>query len=508
MLKVAEIFQDNMVLQQGKDLFIWGTAQKGSRVVIEIQDKHVEAAVDGEGNWMAQLPPLMVSVQDKMRISGSNDETIELGNIAVGEVWIAGGQSNMEFPLKFEKHYQEEKKNTANGRIRFYDVPKISFEGQRQAFDYKKTGIWRVAAPEEIGYFSAVGYYFAKELEKSRKVPVGIVGCNWGGTSISAWIPEETMKNLNNYWYQKYLEDTQIDMDQYWEQELHNPQNDTGNLVDNPMNEYIMSNTVTMEQMGQYLHEKMGISFEQMAEGLQRPQPQSFPGCLFRHMVKTIAPYGARGVLWYQGESDDVEGQQYLYETMLGVCIRDWRKIWKEDLPFLIVQLPGFGEWMSGQSLDYPKIRACQEKITDEMEHSYLCSIADAGEEKDIHPKDKQVVGSRLALLARGHIYGENLLCDPPRCVSGERDGNRIALSFVNVDTGLVVKGEKINALSIRSETGEIHYTFRIDQNRIILETEDLGAGEVSIAFAKTNWYCVNLYNQAGIPAVPFQISL
>lgn len=145
MLKVAEIFQDNMVLQQGKDLFIWGTAQKGSRVVIEIQDKHVEAAVDEEGNWMAQLPPLMVSVQEKMRISGSNDETIELDNIAVGEVWIAGGQSNMEFPLKFEKHYQEEKKNTANSRIRFYDVPKISFEGQRQAFDYKKAGKSRLA---------------------------------------------------------------------------------------------------------------------------------------------------------------------------------------------------------------------------------------------------------------------------------------------------------------------------------------------------------------------------
>ncbi|MCD7884906.1 MAG: sialate O-acetylesterase [Lachnospiraceae bacterium] len=297
MLETAEIFQDNMVLQQGKDLFVWGTAQKGRQVFVEIQGQYAETTADMEGKWRVQLQPLTVSMKEKMCISDSNGEVIELDNIAVGEVWVAGGQSNMEFPLKFEKHYQDEKKNASNSRIRFFDVPKISFEGQRQAFDYEKVAIWREAAPDDIGYFSAVGYYFAKELEKSRGVPVGIVGCNWGGTSISAWMAEDTVKKLNNYWYQKYLKDTAIDMRQYWEQELQNPQNSTGDFVDNPMNEYILSNTITMEQMISYMQEKMGISFEQMATGMARPQPQSFPGCLFQYMVKTIAPYGVRGVL-------------------------------------------------------------------------------------------------------------------------------------------------------------------------------------------------------------------
>ncbi|MCD7884313.1 MAG: sialate O-acetylesterase, partial [Lachnospiraceae bacterium] len=218
--------------------------------------------------------------------------------------------------------------------------------------------------------------------------------------------------------------------------------------------------------------------------------------------------FDAYGVLWYQGESDDVAGQQHLYETMLEACIEDWRKVWKEKLPFLIVQLPGFGEWMSGQSIDYPKIREGQEMVVDKIDQTYLCSISDAGEEKDIHPKNKKIVGERLALLARGRIYHEKLLCEPPRYMFGEREGNTIKLSFANADTGLVVKGETINTLFIKSGEKEIPYTYKIDENKVIMEIDEFPVGEVSIAFAKTNWYCVNLYNKAGIPAIPFQTCL
>ena len=250
------------------------------------------------------------------------------------------------------------------------------------------------------------------------------------------------------------------------------------------------------------------MSFEEgMAKYANELQPTVFPGCLYEHMVKKTAPFTARGVLWYQGESDDVPGLQSLYKDMLTGLIGDWRDIWKDaKLPFYVVQLPGYDSWMMQSSLDFPAIRRCQEEVADSVEDVYLCSISDVGEEKDIHPKDKKTVGHRLALLARKYTYGEELLADAPVLKKAERNGEKIVLTFANAGEGLRIAGDQVAALSITKEKEEIPFTAEAEGSCLVLTPDTLPEDSVKVDLAQTGWYQINLYNSADIPAIPFSV--
>ena len=258
--------------------------------------------------------------------------------------------------------------------------------------------------------------------------------------------------------------------------------------------------------------------FQNMPAGtedyLECMMPCEIPGSLYEHMLKTIAPYGIRGFLWYQGESDDEPGKQSLYRDMLAALIGDWRALWKDaELPFLFVQLPGWENWLldGPGNRDYMTIRSCQEMAAKTVSNAYLCSISDAGERMDIHPKDKKVVGERLALLARGHVYGESLLCDAPTAESIRRDGSRIEIMFQNAEGGLKVRGDAVEALHVypvemcgADRREEIPVDADVEGEKLVILLPE-GTGKVSVEFARTRWYLVNLYNQADIPAIPFE---
>ena len=235
-------------------------------------------------------------------------------------------------------------------------------------------------------------------------------------------------------------------------------------------------------------------------------QPQSVPGCLYEHMLKTVAPFGIRGFLWYQGESDDdVPGLNVLYKDMLTGLIGDWRKLWGEELPFLFVQLPGYETWLMNTAQNhYPVIRRCQQEVADTVKGAYLCSISDVGEQFDIHPKDKKTVGERLSLLARHYVYGEDVPCDAPRAESVRRNGREIEITFAHAGEGLVIEGEKLNAMLVETDGKECAFTAKTDGNRLILTMEQEEEKDWKVSFAETSWYRVNLYNAAHIPAVPF----
>lgn len=235
--------------------------------------------------------------------------------------------------------------------------------------------------------------------------------------------------------------------------------------------------------------------------------PILFPGCLYEKMLKMIVPFSIRGFLWYQGESDDVPGRQVLYENMLTGLISDWRKLWhQEEIPFLIVQLPGWEHWIDSENQDFATIRRCQEHVADKVKNVYLCSISDAGERNNIHPKNKKIVGHRLALLARGHIYGEHLLCDAPRIRQILREKNSMVISFMHVEGGLKVDGNHINALKVKQGSHELPFSFTVSGENIVLIFETEIKGSVNVEFAQDKWFLVNLYNQADIPAIPFSI--
>lgn len=502
MLKAAAIFQNNMILQRGKYLTIWGTGTPGECVSAKIQEKSAQTVTDTDGNWRLELPPLDASGEEQLVIE-SESGYINYNEVAVGEVWVAGGQSNMEFWMRYEKHKEEAMKDCPDQDLRFYDVPEICYDGQLAEFDYSRQGFWRKASEEDLEYFSAVGYYFQRKLKNELNVPVGIIGCNWGGTTACAWMNPDTVRKAGEPWMKDYEDRVaSMDMEEYWKEQHGNPMNDKGSPFADHFGELILPGTANEEELEAFFS-LLPDNYEDYID----LQPQAIPGSLYEHMVKSIAPYTIKGFLWYQGESDDVPGRNVLYKDMLSGLIADWRKLWEDEkLPFLIVQLPGFDCWlMNKEENHYPVIRRCQEAAADSLNDTYLCSISDAGEEKDIHPKDKKTVGIRLALLAWGHVYGSDILCDAPRAESARRNGRGLEITFDHAEGGLEIKGDQLNALQIFAGEKELEYSAYAEGNQLIIRLNHPLDEPLAVKFAQTPWYRVNLYNRAEIPAVPFE---
>ena len=503
MLKLADIFQNNMVLQREKPLRIWGTTNPEEQVTVCIQGKTACATANASGDFVVVTEPLCASVEETLLVK-TQTESLTLTHVAVGEVWIAGGQSNMEFFMAFEKHLPDALALAPNPSIRFYDVPEIAFDGQEDCFDYSEVGIWRSADPDNIPWFSAVGYYFAQQIHTALEVPVGVIGCNWGGTRTANWMKPETVREVGPLWldvFQKALGGTSLDA--YYEAQRHNPMNDRGRLLDNPFYQFMMPKTPTPEECFAFLS-SIGEGPENFGTSLL---PENVPGSLYTHMLLPIGGFTARGVLWYQGESDDdVEGGPSLYSRMLSAMIRDWRSLWDDSLPFLLVQLPGFERWLESVNHDYVTIRQAQQQVADETESVYLCAIGDVGERYDIHPKDKKTVGTRLALLALSHLYGQLVLGDAPRLRTAHRDGGSILLCFDHAGDGLRVQGDALEALTLRANGDALAYTWEILGDTMRITPKQIPDAVITVSHAWTAWYQINLLNSAGIPALPFEI--
>ena len=506
-MKVNELFQSNMVLQQGKPCYVWGTANAGEEIIVTIQGKTASAvaktseeAADKEADWKVLLPALTMSESETMRISDGTEEIL-LENIAVGEVWIAGGQSNMEFWMHYEKHFPEEKKICQNPLIRFYDVPKIAYDGQREEFDYSRMAVWRTCTEENLEYFTGVGYFFAKMLQRDLKVPVGIVGCNWGGTTSSVWMKEESVRKVGKPWMADHEKAKEAwNMGDYWEFMHGFEGNNMGNPFENFFNNLVLYKTPSDEEMQQYFAQAYTagtISPELMALGVS-----SFPGVLYEKMLKTIVPFGIRGAIWYQGESDEPHAD--IYDQMLTQLIADWRELWNEEFPFLMVQLPGYDSWFGTPQTRYNELREAQKRAADHINNCWLASISDAGMQFDIHPKDKKTPGERLALLAEGKVYGMDLLCEAPYPSDITVEGELIRIHFNNASGGLVLDGENLNALELVPDQ---KFSWKIEGEYLALSVPDLKRN-TQIRFAKQQFYQVNLKNMAGIPAMPFECKI
>ena len=507
MLTVSSIFQSGAVIQRDKPVAIWGSAGPGEKINVSIQGRSASASADEGGRWSVVIDPLAASEEETLTVD-SGEERIVLTDVAVGEVWLAGGQSNMEFHMRYEKNLPDVKPVCADPRVRFYDVPEIAFEGQDECFDYSNMGRWRKSSPDDIEYFSAVGYYFEKELEQALDVPVGIIGCNWGGTVSASWMDPETVRRSGPAWMEEY-EDfaSKADMEEYLERQRNNMMNDRGKPFEDPFSEFMMPRTPGPEECQAFFADLMKLGMP-LTPSQDEPLPSLIPGALYEHMLKTVAPYSIRGFLWYQGESDDERGHADLYEAMLTGLISDWRALWNDDdLPFLVVQLPGFGSWLMTVNQHFDLIRAAQEAVSERDPAVWLCSISDAGEELDIHPKNKKPVGERLALLARGHIYGEDILCDAPAAREARRSGNTIDIFFDHAEGGLVLEGESVNALSVKSGERDLGYTAEVIGDRLRIVPSG-SPEEITISLANEAFYIVNLYNLAGIPAIPFRFTM
>ena len=493
-LQLATLFQNGMVLQRRTPVCIWGTAQEGSLVEIQLGEQPAYA-VAGKDGFRAYLPPMEAGRNLTLCVS-AGDESIVIGDVAIGEVWLAGGQSNMEFLLRDDAEVAGEIASDC-ADMRCYEVPKIAYAGQENDRDYSKVGVWRKARGVEAKYFTAVGYYFAKKLHAELDVPVGILNCTWGGTSASAFMSKDYLTGALQPYLDRATEaqaklDPATELDRYCKLQ---------HTMDNMPFDNSMSNLAPVRP-----DPAMMASMAEMGElFLSRYSP--FRPCgLYETMLKPTAPFTISGVIWYQGESDAAYADTY--ERLMQQMIACWRSLWKAELPFLIVQLASFEEMM--EPLDFVPIRAAQEQLTRSCDKVWLACAMDAGMRYDIHPKQKRPIGERLAGQALLHVYGKSILADSPAVEAVKREGDTLVLRFAHTGSGLFCRGESPETIALTLDGTEISAFFaQVCENELRIQSGAFAnGGRVTVSFCQMPFCEDNIYNSAGLPMLPFVCTL
>lgn len=501
-LWIPEIFSEGMVLQCRKPIPVWGRGPDGGQVTISIGGQQKTAAVES-GCWKVQLEPLQPATGLVLTVCcGEQERTIP--DVAVGEVWVAGGQSNMEFQLQYDAEKDDTISSADDEYLRFFDVPKISYEGQEKDFTFNGKGFWRPFDPENAGWFSAVGAYFGCQIRKTQKVPVGIIGCNWGGTSASAWLSEKYLYSvpaLSPYLDQYRQTLSVLDMElyrKYFRKKLENERTPQAQKV----LATLMADTVSNEQALAFFA-SMTEEQKAMASLPVGPMHPNRPCGLYHTMLQTIVPYAVRGVIWYQGESDEVLPRQYA--ALFSQVIACWRDAWQEQLPFLFVQLAPFAHWLTNTGRAFPELRRQQEIVSRTVPRAWMASIMDSGQKDDIHPKHKRPAGERLALLARGKVYGEKeLLCEPPQAQSVDWHGDKVCIRFLHAGKGLHCAGETLAGMELLLDGNSVPFNTEIEGDTVTLYAPLQDAESVEVRYAWADYVKANLYSSAGLCAIPF----
>jgi sialate O-acetylesterase len=443
-LVAAPIFTDSMVLQRDMDIPVWGKATPGASVSVSFGGDDAEATAGDDGRWEVRLDPMEAGGPHQMTIT-AGDESIEFKDVLIGDVWVASGQSNMEWPVSAANDANAEMAAADWPEIRFIDVPNQTGDQPRESFE---SAGWQACRPETVGSFSAVAYYFGRALHKELHVPIGLVGCNWGGTPMEAWTSREALKSSATF----------------------------ASLVESDAESSADAATATVS----------------------RERAQNQPAALYNGMISPIVPYGIRGVIWYQGESN--AGRHRQYAELSKLMIADWRDRWGQgDFPFLLVQLAG---WAPGGD-DWPYLRQAQFD-TLEVPNTGMAVTIDIGDSHDIHPRNKQEVGARLALVARAVAYGEEVEFSGPVFREMQIEDGKVRLSFEHLGGGLKAAGDGLKGFEVAGADGLfVPAEAAIDGAQVVVSNGDVNEPTA----VRYNWAAFpegNLYNVEGLPAVPF----
>lgn len=406
MLKLPAIFSDNMVLQRRAHVCIWGEAQGAEYVEVSINGQSMRTSTRC-GHFEVRLNPMEAGGPYELTVkacgaemdkSGSREEIIIYNNVLIGEVWLAGGQSNMELELQNSDNGKEVVKHTQDELLRFYYTPKISYICD-ELYEAEKKNCWMKCEPGTTAAWSAVAYYWAVRMRKELDVPVGIVGCNWGGTYAHNWVSRESLlaHDKTKHFVEEY-EDmvAHQDFDEYLK-ELEDYREYYKEWVKRVDACYAADPDIEWSKV-------LEICGENRWPGPSGPRFEYRPCGLYESMLMRIAPYTIKGVLYYQGEND--ENNNEIYDILLDNLIKEWRRVWhNEELAFSIVQLPVHAPDTERTGHGWGGIRRAQDKICRTIKNTSLTVITDCGNKKNIHPTDKKTVGERLADNTLKDIY-------------------------------------------------------------------------------------------------------
>jgi len=610
---VSPIFADNMVLQRGKANTIWGWAEPGDKVEVEIQDKHASAVAGPDRRWQIKIQPPKAGGPYTMTIKGR--QTVELHNVLVGDVWLCGGQSNMQVSLRSARNGEEDIKTANYPEIRYFTVAAHPAYHATNLVE----GNWKVVSPETADRISAVAYYFARRVQQEIHVPIGLVVDALGGTPSESWTSADALRPLHDFdiplaelgklttagapeygnyvmhWYDQYdiglkgkWEAPDFD-DTAWKQvdvpggfaELGVPDSpavvwfrkeivlpdplpagrallflgsiqrmDTTYIngtevgasawVENPRVYFIRDgvlkpgkNLVAIrvfktepkggflgkpEELRLVLGDKTSIPLAgrwkgQLSVDARPPHPMPIgfenwpvmPTVLYEGMLKPIAPLSITGALWYQGEQNSDRGFQY--RRIMPVMIEDWRRLFQQgDFPFYIVSLPRFAPHSATPTDDgWADIRESQALAAQRVPHSCLAVTIDTGDAQNLHPKDKQPVGERLALCALAKHYGKHVAYQGPTLASVTRKPGSIRLRFRHTDGGLIAKGPKLEEFEIAGADRKWYWAdARIEGKTVVVSSPSV-ADPKEVRYAWQSNPAATLFNGAGLPAGPFR---
>lgn len=620
---VHPLFSDHMVLQRDKEVPIWGWEKPSTKITIAFGGTTVDAVAGDSGEWSANLGPFEANSQGRT-LSVKGGVTKQFDDVLVGDVWICSGQSNMEWPVDASNNAQIEIESGEHPRVRLFTVPKrISLSPQELV-----KGTWNPCTPRSVPKFSAVAYFFGRELNKELRIPIGLIHTSWGGTVAEAWTSGEALGEMDDFddaieelestakkivagtldfekliagwwtanddgskdarpWSAGDADDSQwktmslptnwetanVGMDNFdgivwFRKEFDLPAGWSGrqlivslgpiddadttwvnghevgrvNAWDQPRNyrvkpshlkpgKNVIAIRVYDNGAGGGIYDKSHIMSVHLADDKSKSVsiagtwrykvsaekskltrfPESFEQnpnnvtVLYNGMLAPLKPFGIKGAIWYQGESN--AGRATQYRSLLPTMIKDWRNRFEQgEFPFLIVQLANFMQQQSEPvQSGWAELREAQQMTADRDENVGLAVITDIGEANDIHPRNKQDVGKRLALQALKIAYDKEIVHSGPTIEDMSILGDSLVIDFGNFGSGLIAKGEKVNGFAIAEKEGDFVWAeAEIKGNSVVLWSEDL-AEPIRVRYNWANNPIGNLFNKEGLPAAPFR---
>ena len=474
------ILTSHMVVQRDLPVNVWGMAAPGEGVSVSFREETRATTAGRLGRWSVYLKPgaaggpFQLIVKGGIEAGGDADpaQTITLDDVLVGDVWIASGQSNMEFKMRQAATAEGDLPHAANARIRLMMVKQKASEFPLDDVD---TEGWVTSTPETAKDFSAVGWYFAREIEQREHVPVGVIDSTWGGTVAEAWTRVTALG-----------EDAALA----------------------PV--FASWGRMTERESDALLRDKDEQRQREEAKAQGKPEPQFpwhpqllswGPGMLWNGMIAPLTPFPIRGAIWYQGESNSKLERAPLYGRVFRTLIEDWRRKWGEgDFPFLFVQISNF---KSDANVDWATVRE-QQRRTLELNDTAMAVTIDIGNPDNVHPTDKVDVGLRLALAARALSYGEDISYSGPMFRQATPEGNAIRVWFDHHAKGLAAKGGALTGFEVAGADGKfVAATATIDGNTAVAQSPAV-AEPVYVRYGWANSPECNLFNGEGLPASPF----
>jgi sialate O-acetylesterase len=473
-IKLPAIISNNMVLQQKSKVALWGWADAGEKIFITTSwnNKTTDVTADANGKWITYVKTEAAGGPYTIRFKAGNEITIE--NVLLGEVWLASGQSNMEFFVAKTRsssytgviNYEQEIQSANYPNIRQIDVANKNAGEPQQ--DFK--GDWKICSPKTVDTFSAVAYYFALQIHKATGYPVGIINSTWGGTAAESWTKKEVL-----------TADADLAV--------------TVNRYDSLVKIYpdvLAKYNTSMEAW------KADSLNKQKPLAPVRPNPDKAPFRLYNAMIAPLIPYTLKGVIWYQGESN--AERAYQYRKLFPAMIENWRNDFNnKKLPFYFIQISPH----RGQN---PEIRDAQLYTYRTVANTGLVVTTDNGDSLDIHPRNKKLVGDRLSLWALHNEYGKKEIeVSGPLYKSMRTDGNKIRIKFDHTDGGLLAKDGELKEFTIAGDDQKFVPAKAIIEGNEVVVWSDQVSKPAAVRFAWRNIPNPNFYNKAGLPASPFR---